>query len=83
MIRVIGDTFCDIIASELNGPLKLGGDVLGSITLCAGGSGLNTTIHGTNYCEFAEIPINFEFVTAIGTDIQVNLSRIVCFCLHV
>lgn len=37
MIRIVGDTFCDIIASGMDGLPKVGGDVLAHISLVAGG----------------------------------------------
>ena len=37
MIRIVGDTFCDIIASSMEGLPKVGGDVLANISLVAGG----------------------------------------------
>jgi len=71
MLRIIGDSFCDVVAASMESLPKLGGDVLANISLVAGGSGINSAIHGANYCSFRELPIDIELVTAVGNDFQV------------
>ena len=71
MIRILGDSFCDIVASDMDGLPKQGGDVLARIGLCAGGSGLNSTVHGANYVAVFGSAVNFELYSAVGTDFQV------------
>jgi hypothetical protein len=74
MIRILGDCFCDIVASDMECLPKEGGDVLARIGLCAGGSGLNSTIHGANYADVFGSTASFEIFSAVGTDFQVFLA---------
>lgn len=73
MIRILGDSFCDIVASDMDGLPKQGGDVLARIGLCAGGSGLNSTVHGANYVAVFGSAVSFELYSAVGTDFQGNI----------
>jgi sugar/nucleoside kinase (ribokinase family) len=70
MLRIIGDSFCDIIAGSMESLPKLGGDVLANISLVAGGSGLNSAVHAANYCKYRDVPVSIELVTAVGRDFQ-------------
>jgi hypothetical protein len=51
-LTIIGDTFCDVIAVDLNEMPQWGGDSLTKIQIHAGGSALNITVHGAAYLEY-------------------------------
>lgn len=73
MIRVLGDSFCDIMASDMTSLPKVGGDVLANIAMCAGGSGLNSTVHGAHFADVKGLDVRFQLLTALGNDFQVIL----------
>ena len=75
MLRIIGDSFCDILAGGMEGMPKVGGDVLANISLVPGGSGINSAVHGANFCMSMGIPVSIELVTAVGRDFQVSISN--------
>jgi hypothetical protein len=54
-INIIGDIYCDIVASNLESLPSWGGDVLSKgISILPGGSCLNTTLHMANYIKWYE-----------------------------
>jgi hypothetical protein len=62
------------MASNISSMPRLGCDTLTeSIQLYAGGSALNSTVHGANFSSAFDIPVSFELFTATGLDVQVRL----------
>lgn len=71
-ISVVGDIYCDIIAHGVQSLPNWGEDSLcDSINLMAGGSALNTVIHGANYSTWTSSNASFQFFSAVGNDSQV------------
>ena len=67
-INILGDVFCDIIASGLGDSLPAWGeDKLAGISIFPGGSALNIAMHGATYAKFVESRV-FEVAlfSAIG-----------------
>lgn len=69
-IAVIGDIFCDILASNMASLPRWGEDMLSSISILPGGSALNTTVHCANYSHFNINRITVTLHSAVGCDSQ-------------
>jgi sugar/nucleoside kinase (ribokinase family) len=77
MIKILGDSFCDIITSNLSAFPRVGGDALAAIRLTAGGSALNTALHGAHFAlTILDGNVAFEALTAVGNDYQVLFAAI-------
>jgi hypothetical protein len=84
MIKILGDSFCDIITSNLSAFPRIGGDALAAIHLTAGGSALNTAKHGAHFAQcILDGSARFEVLSAVGNDYQVisiiTMSFTLCF----
>lgn len=70
-ITLVGDIFCDIIAHDMANIPSWGEDSLcGKINLVAGGSLLNSAVHGCSYSAFTGAGIEINTFGAIGRDTQ-------------
>lgn len=70
-ITIIGDIFCDIVASLNSNSLPTWGtDTLAPINIIPGGSCLNTTLHGNNYSLAKNNNIKFRIFSSVGNDSQ-------------
>lgn len=77
-INVLGDIFCDIIASDIHDQLpKWGEDTLGNICILPGGSALNSAIHAATYADYVALSstIIIRMFSAVGLDIQGNICE--------
>lgn len=73
-ISVIGDIYCDILASNVPRLPGWGEDITCSkVALMAGGSALNTVVHGANFIQWADLNIENHFYSAVGKDSQGKL----------
>ena len=66
-LSVIGDTFYDIVATDLAGLPCLGADVLGTISTYPGGSAVNIVSHAATYSSFIELPTRIAIYSAVGS----------------
>lgn len=78
-ITVLGDIFCDIIASVQHLP-DWGKDMHAPIRILPGGSGLNTVLHGANYAHMCNPNLDsngvfFRFFSATGCDAQGDICH--------
>jgi len=74
-ISIIGDLFCDILASTQKLP-TWGTDTLASgIQLLPGGSGLNSAIHATKYIAYKDYPIKISLCGAVGEDMFSSIMK--------
>ena len=69
-IAIIGDIFCDILASRLPQLPQWGEDSLAPIQILPGGSALNTTIHCAQYINFMHGSLEVVLHSAVGDDSQ-------------
>lgn len=75
-IGIIGDAWCDILASNMTKLPKWNEDTLASINLFAGGSGLNTCVHGANYSmRICSGSVLFSLYSAVGDDSMGRLCK--------
>jgi sugar/nucleoside kinase (ribokinase family) len=75
-IAIIGDIFCDILASGVAKIPEWEADTLSSgITILAGGSALNITVHGANCSSILEEPVKLHFFSCVGDDFQGKVCR--------
>jgi len=76
-INVLGDVFCDVVASGLGEelPSAWSTDTLAKVQILAGGSGLNMCCHGSSSSVYAERGVEFAMFGAIGNDTQGKLCR--------
>lgn len=77
-IIVIGDIFCDIIATDvINLPAGWGTDTLSKeIKVIAGGTALNITVHGANYsAHLNNGVVKLHLLSCTGNDFQGKVCR--------
>lgn len=77
-INMLGDIFCDIMASNINDQLpKWGQDTLGNVCILPGGSALNSAIHASTYADYLSISstLVIRMFSAIGLDVQGNICE--------
>jgi sugar/nucleoside kinase (ribokinase family) len=72
-IAVIGDIFCDILASNMVALPRWGEDTLSPISILPGGSALNTTVHCANYSQFTVSAMHVTLHSAVGCDSQAKV----------
>lgn len=74
-ISIIGDLFCDILASTQNLP-TWGTDTLASgIQLLPGGSAFNSAVHASKYIGLKEYPIKISLFGAVGNDMFSGIMK--------
>jgi sugar/nucleoside kinase (ribokinase family) len=76
-IAVIGDIFCDIVASGLESMPKLDQDTLGKIEILPGGSALNMVSHGDALIDSIMSDLKLNNITDNISDVD-NISFILC-----
>mmetsp|Transcript_30576 Transcript_30576/g.56977 ORF Transcript_30576/g.56977 Transcript_30576/m.56977 type:complete len:215 (+) Transcript_30576:125-769(+) len=70
-ITMVGDIFCDIVASNLSDIPSWGEDSLcKDIAIVAGGSLLNSAVHGANYSSYRQSSIKINTFGVVGRDVQ-------------
>ena len=90
MLCVLGDSFCDIVATNVGQIPSWGGDYqCNEIKLIAGGSGLNIVVHAASYYDYCQINKSKEFnalfkihfISCVGNDCQGKIctDRLRCF----
>ena len=74
-ISIIGDLFCDVLASTQKLP-SWGTDTLASgIQLLPGGSALNSAIHASKYVELKGYQIKISVCGAVGDDMFSGIMK--------
>jgi sugar/nucleoside kinase (ribokinase family) len=74
-ISIIGDLFCDILASTQNLP-TWGTDTLASgIQLLPGGSAFNSAVYASKYTRLKEYPIQISLYGAVGNDMFSGIMK--------
>lgn len=69
-ISIVGDIFCDIVASNLTEMPRWGEDTLSAISILPGGSALNTTLHCAKYVSYKGKSNKIVLYSAVGDDPQ-------------
>lgn len=70
IVSVIGDIFCDVLVTNFTSIPPWGTDAEAHIIFAAGGSALNTVLHGANFSCLKEKNVCFALYSAVGNDIQ-------------
>ena len=82
LLTIIGDIFCDVIATNIQELPKWGEDSLTQkIQILAGGSALNITVHGAHYLQYRSslLPtspsLRLKLLSCTGGDLQGQLCK--------
>jgi len=69
---IIGDVICDVVAVNIANLPHWNTDTLASISLLAGGTGLNNAVHASNYIKW------LQKVNNLDADIKVHIFSSIC-----
>ena len=91
LLTIIGDIFCDVIATNIHELPKWGEDSLTQkIQIMAGGSALNITVHGAHYLQYRSSrpttistspSLRLKLLSCTGGDLQGQLCKAKLQCL--